>query len=81
MSRPSLEPIPPEDELRNNRVSLYWGNYRLRVDADIAARHSHAPAASLTWEQALTVLRAQYQRSVEQFNAVSRQPQPTPAQP
>lgn len=82
MSRPPLEPTPLEEELRNNRVSLYWGNYRLRVDVDLAAQHGHAPAACLTWEQAITVLRAQYQRSVEEFNAViTSKPQPAPAQP
>ncbi|WP_256200515.1 hypothetical protein [Verrucomicrobium spinosum] len=58
MPRPPLEPIPLAEELRRNRVSLYWGDFRLRVDVDIAAAHGHVPAADLTWDQALTVLRA-----------------------
>lgn len=71
MPRPPLEPIPLAEELRQNRVSLYWGDFRLRVDVDIAAAHGHAPAADLTWDEALAVLRAQYARAVEEFEKVT----------
>ncbi|WP_009964036.1 hypothetical protein [Verrucomicrobium spinosum] len=71
MPRPPHEPIPLADELRQNRVSLYWGTFRLRVDVDIAAANNLPPAGELTWDQALAVLRAQYARAVEEFEQVT----------
>jgi hypothetical protein len=74
-SRESILQQWEEDELQRelqaNRVSIYWGQFRLRVDVDIAAAHNLPPAAQVEWETALNLLRAQYARSVEQLDQVT----------